>query len=94
MSFEFVTVASDLETYLRGLVPTKWRVVDGNRTWTTPSTMVLAYVQGNAFSALGSGARLPAGQIGVEFDLLLSAPGTDAAKSWPRLSAEVPSTLR
>ncbi|WP_322412075.1 hypothetical protein [Microbacterium invictum] len=89
MSFEFATVSQDLATYLTENVPEQWQVLDAEKFNGTPSRTILTYSQGNVTTSV-DGQTMPRHALGVEFLLGLSVPGTDAAKTLPKLNAELP----
>lgn len=94
MSFEFATVAAELEAYLKPRLPEAWRVLDAAKLGTTKTVgVVLTYTQGDTGTKV-DGQQLGAGQVGVDFALILSTPETDSAKGWPRLNAEAPHLFR
>lgn len=94
MSFEFSTVAAELEAYLTPLLPNEWRVVDAAKLGTGKTTgVVLSYAQGNAGTEVG-GQATGRGSVSVDFALVLSTPETDSTKGWPRLNAAAPHLFR
>lgn len=85
MSFDLRSVAADLETFLVETCPDAWKVVNAEKLNGKTTGLVLSYEQLDALATANS-APLPAGWIGVTFQLVLSTPETDATKAMPRAS--------
>lgn len=93
MSFEFETAASELEAYLRPLVPSGWVLQDAFKPLQRSSKITLTYAQGDASTKIDGGV-LPNGQIAVDFALTLRTPETDQVKGFARLNVAAPSLFR
>lgn len=93
MSFEFETVAAELEAYLKPLLPSEWLVQDAFKTMRRTTKVTLTYAQGNADTKV-DGTSMPNGTVAVEFALILRTPETDGTKGWPRLNAAAPHLFR
>lgn len=89
MSFDFLTVAEDLEAYLKPLLPQKWRIQNANKPAGKVTGVALTYLQRDVSADAVGGTQIPVGTLGVGFDLQLSTPETDTTKGFARLTTEV-----
>lgn len=88
MSSDLTTVAADLQTFLEGAVPTKWKVSNAETLGTSKTTgVVLSWEQLDLSQDTADSTSLPEGWVWVTFQTVLSVPETDATKAMPKLTA-------
>ena len=94
MSSELITVAPELEAYLKSVCPPAWRVVNAETLGSSKTSgIVLSYEQLDV-SLESLGQELPPGWLWVTFQLVLSAPETEAVKALARLMGELSTLLQ